>query len=66
MDGPLFVGAADACDEVILERADGFFGCVAAVDVWWHQLVLHVLLGHESFQSCRCFIVELLELRFEV
>jgi hypothetical protein len=61
----VFVGAAQAGDEVIFERANGAFGSVSAVDVRWSELVVDVDAGHELLESGGCFVVELLELWFE-
>jgi hypothetical protein len=49
MDWPLFVGAADTCNEVIFKGADGAFGGVSAMVVRWDELIVDILLGHESF-----------------
>jgi len=35
MNGKIFVGAAEASNEMIFECANGMFGGIAAVDVGW-------------------------------
>ena len=60
MDWPLFVGAAYAGYEMVFESADGLFCGVASMNVWWDELVLDLLLGHEAFESGGCYVVELL------
>ena len=36
MKGERSVGGAEAGDEVVLECADGTFGCIASMAVRWH------------------------------
>lgn len=39
VDREVFVHTAEASYEVVLEGANGSFGCVASMDAWWDQLV---------------------------
>ena len=59
----VFVDAAKASNEVILEGADGAFGGIAAVDAWWGELKVNYFFAEELFQSFGAFIVETLEER---
>ena len=44
MQWEVLVDAAKAGNEVVLERADGAFGSVAAMDAWWDKLVGYVVV----------------------
>jgi hypothetical protein len=59
----VFVDAAQASNEMILEGADGAFGGIAAMDSWWGELEVNFFFAEELFQSCGTFIVETLEER---
>jgi hypothetical protein len=56
----IFVGAAEAGDEVVFERADCAFGGIAAVDVGRDELKIDVLRTEEVFQDAGAFVVEAL------
>jgi hypothetical protein len=43
---------------MVLERPDGPFGGVAAMDGRWNQLEIDVFLMHEVFEKLRAFVVE--------
>ncbi len=45
MKGKVLVRAAQASDEVILESMNGLFGGIAAVNVWWDELIVHIFHG---------------------
>ena len=55
-----FVGATEAGDEVVFERADCAFGGIAAVDVGRDELKIDVLRTEEVFQDAGAFVVEAL------
>jgi len=59
----ILVNAAEASDEMILERPDGSFSGVATVNAGWDELVVNTLIGHELFERIRTFVVEALEAR---
>ena len=40
MQGKVGVGSAEPSNEVILERADGTFSIITAMDAWGHKLVV--------------------------
>ena len=63
MEREVFVDAAKASNEVILEGADGAFGGIAAVDSWWGELKVDMFFAEELFQGFGAFIVETLEER---
>jgi hypothetical protein len=65
VNGEVFIDATEACNEVILKGADGTFGSIAAVDSWWDQLEVDVLVVHVCLEGVRAFIVEALELWFQ-
>ena len=44
------MGAAEAGDEMVLEHSDGAFGLVAAVGMWWYELVVNVVVGQEVLE----------------
>jgi hypothetical protein len=50
---------------VFFESSDGAFRCVAAMAVWWKQLVRDIIDGEEILQSGGCLIVESLEFWLE-
>ena len=63
MEWELGVGAAeDGYHEVALEHLDRSFGCVAAMDVWGHQLEVDAFISDRAFECCGCLIVEFLKL----
>ncbi len=43
------VSAAEACNEMVFERVDHTFGCVAAVDLRRYKLVVDCFLGEVVF-----------------
>ena len=43
----MLVNAAEACDEMVLERANRTFGGVAAVDTWGNELEVDGFAGRE-------------------
>jgi len=45
MEGKVLVCAAQASDEVILESTSGSFGGIAAVNMWWDELIVHIFHG---------------------
>jgi hypothetical protein len=49
MQGKVGVSAAEACDEMVFERADRTFGCIAAVDLRGYKLVVDCFLGEVVF-----------------
>jgi hypothetical protein len=59
----VFVNAAKASNEMILEGADGSFGGIAAVDSGWGKLKINNFFAEELFQRFRAFIVKPLEKR---
>ncbi len=56
------IGAAEAFDKVILERADHAFGGIASVSVRWCELIVDAFGLEEVLKRLRCFVVEALEL----
>jgi hypothetical protein len=62
VEGKVFVNAAEASDEVILESSDGAFSRVAAMSIGRHELVVDVFVFEELFEHRRAFVVEALEL----
>ena len=50
-------GAAEDGDEMVLPKLDGFFGYVAAVIVWWYDMVSHAEGTYCLFIFLWCFIV---------
>jgi hypothetical protein len=44
--GKVFVDAAEASNEVILEGSDSAFSGIAAVDPRWYQLEVNLLFVH--------------------
>ena len=65
MEWKVWVHTAESCHKVILPSANGFFGGIGAVEVWWDQLVVHALGVHEFFEAGRALVVKLLEDGFE-
>ena len=51
---------AQYCSEVILERSYELFGCVVAMQVWWHKLILYIVFNKILFDECRAFVVKYL------
>ena len=49
MEGELFIGATEDRDKVIFKRLDGSFGGVAAMIVWWYQLVIDAMTSEIDF-----------------
>ena len=65
MDGEVFVGAAEACYEMILEGLDCTLCGVTPMDVWRDELEVYALGADGAFEGLGGFIVELLESGFE-
>jgi len=42
MKGKVLVCAAQASNEMVLESTYGTFGGIAAVNVWWDELIVHI------------------------
>jgi hypothetical protein len=61
MKGEVFVGAAEAGNEVVFKRADGAFGSVAAMDVGRDKLEVDIFGAEEVFKDAGAFVVEALE-----
>jgi len=61
VNGEQFVGAAESTNEVIFEGANGAFGSIAPMDMWWDQLKIDVLGCHIILEGMGCFAVQLLE-----
>ena len=49
MEREIGVNATEAGDEMILERTDASFGCIATMDVGRYQLEINFFFGHELF-----------------
>lgn len=49
MQRKVFVGAAEAGNEMVFEGADGASSGVSLVEVWRHQLEINVLFMHVLF-----------------
>ena len=62
MEGKVWVGATEASNQVVLERANGPFSSVAAVDSRRCELEIDCFVGHEFFKDGGAFIVEAVEL----
>ena len=60
VEGEVLVDAAEASDEVVLERADGAFGRVAAMHASGRELEVDALLMHELLEDSRTFVVQAL------
>ena len=65
VQGEAGVVAAYACDEVLLEGADGFLGMVGAVAIQRDKLEFFVGFGHEFLKPGGAFIVEDVQGRLE-
>jgi hypothetical protein len=63
VEGEVFVDAAQASNEMILEGADGSFGGIATVDSGWGELKINNFFAEELLQSFRAFIIKPLEKR---
>ena len=50
---------------MVFEVSDGSFGGVAAIRMWWHQLVINVFLSEKLLEIFGGFIVKFLEQRLE-
>ncbi len=62
MQWKVLVCAAQACNEVVLESAYGTFGGIAAVNVWWDELIVHILDGEVLLEGLGSLVVKSLEL----
>lgn len=58
MKREVFVCAAEPRYEVVFERANSTFSCVAAVHMGGNELEVHVFGAEKSFEDGRAFIVE--------
>jgi hypothetical protein len=65
MKGKLGVGSTEYGNKVISECADSSLGGVATMHVGRYKLKINVLFANGAFESCRCFVVEFLQLWFE-
>ena len=65
MEWEVGVSAAEACNEVIFEGANGAFSRVAAMDAGRGQLEVDICFVEEVFEGLGAFIVEALEVGFE-
>jgi hypothetical protein len=65
MERGVFIDAAQSCNEVIFERADSTFSCIASMHAWGHKLIVNFIFDKELFESSGAFVVELLELGAE-
>ncbi len=61
----MFVGCAQACNKVILERLDGTFGSVALMRVWGYELEVDVLVLDGAFECVGGFVIKFLEAGLE-
>ena len=57
MKGKVFVNAAEASDEMVLEGSDGAFSRVASMDIGWDELVVDVFVDEELFEKRGAFVV---------
>ncbi len=62
MKGKVLVHAAQASNEVILESTNGSFGGIAAVNVRWDELIVHIFCGEVVLEGLGCLVVKALEL----
>jgi hypothetical protein len=65
MEREVFIDAAQSCNEVIFERADSTFSCIAPMHAWGHKLIVNFIVNEELFESNGAFVVESLELGAE-
>ena len=61
MQRKIWVASANTCDQMVLERLDGPFGSVGAMQVGRGELEGESLFLHEVLESCGAFIVQSLE-----
>lgn len=62
MECEVFVDAAQAGDEMLLERMNGAFRSVTTVNFWRHELIIDRFVDHELLEELGTFIVQLLQL----
>ncbi len=62
MKWKVLVCAAQARNEVVLESSNGMFGCIAAVNVWWDELIVHIFCSEVVLEGLGCLVVKALEL----
>jgi len=48
MNGEVFVGTAEAGNEVVLEHMDDSLGSIVAVEVWQNELVVNTFGGQAN------------------
>ena len=60
-----WVGGGEAGDEMILVGADSTFRGIASMAMWRCELEIDVLFMHVVAKCLACFVVELLQFRFE-
>jgi hypothetical protein len=58
MEGESLVDTAEASNEMIFEGADGAFGSIATMNIWWGKLEVNVLGGEEIFQCLGSLVVK--------
>jgi hypothetical protein len=58
VEGKVFVNAAKASDEVVLESPNSALSCIAAMGAGWYQLVVNVLVVEGRLECGRAFIVK--------
>ena len=61
MQRKIWVAAVNTCDQMVLERLDGPFGSVGAMQVGWGELKGESFFLHEGLESFGAFIVKSLE-----
>ena len=54
----IWISGADAGNQMVFESSDGSFGGVAAMRMWWHQLVINAFLSEKVLESGGGIIVE--------
>ena len=57
----VFVGAAEPGNKMVFECANGSFGGVSSVDMWWHELEGDLLIMEELFENFGGFVIEALQ-----
>ena len=62
MEGEVGVCAAEGCNKVVLEGADGALSSVATVDVGRRELVVNIVVGEEVAEVDAGLVVKALEL----
>ena len=65
MEGEIWANSAEDGYEVVFRGLDGLFRPVAAVVVWWYQLIRHACIFDGYFVVCRYFVVQNLVFGFD-